>query len=249
MQSSRCFSRVSSCFVALGASQPRPSPWTAFLVPSVLHLPLPHFLIFQVPAQSLPPCKPLLPSPPSPLAPHILVGFTQPPMVPGYPARHTCHSSSPLLCHFKSLSGADPVTPILFVFSSQPPNLGDTEGPHQDFSNIILREGGVYLYPQKRGGTQSVEVPLVKSVYLAKAFQRECMRVPSSIDPSCDKWFPLLPHSLGECGLGRRPGLTRSYCPILLHLIDSFTFVFSNKTLGSEGGDQVLINHLHTSED
>ena len=74
---------------------------------------------------------------------------------------HTRHNGSPLLCHFKSLSGVDPVTPILSVFSSQPPNLGDRQGPHQDFSNITLREGGVYLYPQKKGGTQSTEVPLV----------------------------------------------------------------------------------------
>lgn len=43
--------------------------------------------------------------------------------------------------------------------------------------------------------------------------------------------------------------LTQSYCPVMLYLIDSFTFVFPNRTSGSEGGDQVLINHLHTSED
>ena len=43
-----------------------PSPWTAFLVPSVGHLPLlPNFLIFQVPAQSLPPLQSPLPSPTS----------------------------------------------------------------------------------------------------------------------------------------------------------------------------------------
>lgn len=127
MQSSRCFSRVSSCFVALGASQPRPlSLWTAS-VPSVLYLPLPHFLIFQVPAQSLPPpCKPLFLTS-IPLAPHILVGFTQPPMVPGYPARHTCHSSSPLL-PFQKSEWCRSRTPT-FVFSSQPPNLGTQKAP------------------------------------------------------------------------------------------------------------------------
>ena len=43
--------------------------------------------------------------------------------------------------------------------------------------------------------------------------------------------------------------LTQSYCPITLYLIDSFIFVFPNKTSGSEGEDQVLINHLYTSED
>ena len=53
---------------------------------------------------------------------------------------------------------------------------------------------------------------------------------------------------LGNVGLGRRPVVTQSYCPVMLYLIDSFTFVFPNKTLGSEGGDQVLINHLHTSQ-
>lgn len=64
-----------------------------------------------------------------------------------------------------------------------------------------------YTYTLRRGvGLNLWKSLWFNAVYLAKAFQRECMWVPSSIDPSCDKGFPLLPRSFGECGVGEETG-------------------------------------------
>lgn len=102
--------------------------------------PLPHLSSScSVPTFSL---KPFFPLPPSPSLQHILLEPTQPSRSPTASwawLRQHLPCSFAMACSFPFLSGAGPVTQILFDSYSQPPNLGDIEESHQDFSCIILK--------------------------------------------------------------------------------------------------------------
>ena len=93
------------------------SPWTAVLSHSILHLPHPRFLIFQAPLSLYLLCEALLPSSPSASLDaswwNLLSAPPGPHDSPGTLRDSTCHICSPHLCYFKSLSGVDPVSPIL----------------------------------------------------------------------------------------------------------------------------------------
>lgn len=173
----------------------------------------------------------LLPSPPSPRLQHISVEFTGTPAPAGSLGTlrdSTGYISLPRLFHFRNLSGVDPLTSLFCLQLSDPKVRRHGREPQQDFSYIILEVPHTL---------KTVDVPPISS---AQTLLRECMKVPSSLDPSCVIKAFLHHHvPLGDGGLwGRWSARASSYNTVLADLPKEDDGLWEQR---------LCLNHLGTS--